>query len=116
MTGLLWSLNPITFTWADGAEYVFWTGLPTASPAVTDVVAYVKTASDSWIYEDGLRKLTAVCDITLTMGSGTLLTLAGGTNTCGRVEVFHDGLWGTIYDTSPATSLGVFVCDNLGYE
>lgn len=116
MIGLSWTLSPKVYSWADGREFVHWPGLPTKDPQTKDDISYILKPNNEWEFETNSRQLIAICDVTLENEAETLLNLVGGTAMCGRVEVFHEGLWGTIYDTNPDPSLGVFVCDYFGYE
>ncbi|XP_052061706.1 uncharacterized protein LOC127701780 [Mytilus californianus] len=64
----------------------------------------------------GSHHHVAACDYTVGEQTDRHYALVGGDSMCGRLEVFHDGFWGTIYDSNPDIKLGYLLCNNLGYE
>ncbi|CAC5424894.1 unnamed protein product [Mytilus coruscus] len=115
--GALWTNNPLVFYWADGQIFDHWDNFVSGvSPSNNDDNVYVKYSTGKWNFDMGSHQHVAACDYTVGEQTDRHYALVDGDSMCGRLEVFHDGFWGTIYDSNPDIKLGYFLCNHLGYE
>lgn len=114
--GLYWDTsNPPIYTWVDGHRLGDWSNLPASSPESNQDNTYVDINGD-WNFYRGVHQKYALCEFTIGQRTDTHISLVGGNALCGRLEVYHNGIWGTISDTHPQSDFGVFVCNEFGYE
>lgn len=115
--GVLWIGDPPDFSWADGKTFDHWENFQSGvSPSKSDDNVYVDYTTGKWNFDMGSHGHIASCDYTIGEQTDRHYALVGGNIMCGRLEVFHDGFWGTIYDPTPDIKLGYFLCNHLGYE
>ena len=114
--GLYWDTsNQPIYTWVDGHILGEWSKLTPSSPAAKNNNTYVDSNGE-WYFSMGVHQKYALCEITIGQITDTLISLVGGNALCGRLEVYHDGIWGTISDSHPQSDFGVFVCNQFGSE
>ncbi|CAG2218944.1 unnamed protein product [Mytilus edulis] len=115
--GVLWIGDPPDYSWADGKTFDHWENFQSdVSPSKSDDMVYVDYTTGKWNFDMGSHGHIAACDYTIGEQTDRHYALVGGNIMCGRLEVFHDGFWGTIYDPTPDIELGYLLCNRLGYE